>query len=91
MTGKGMCWTTGPRCAIVASTRCACCHMRSSCQHNQMQRRMHGSDTACSEEAILVGANWADTWLGRVMDAQSGPLPVPRNQVQSSSLLAVTL
>ena len=29
--------------------------------------------------------SWADTWLGRVMEAHKGPQPVPRSQVDAYS------
>ena len=35
----------------------------------------------CSEEVVAAEA-WTGTWLGKVVDPQAGPLPVPRNQVR---------
>ena len=58
--------------------------MQAGCQHHPGMTDRY-PDAVYSEEAIPVGASWADTWLGRVMDAQSGPLPVPRSQVEEMS------
>ena len=55
------------------------------CQLQLCMPRPHMSSSCCCSEDSISAEAWADTWLGQVVDARSGPLPVPRTQVRRVS------